>query len=85
MSQIIIQILNICYISQEVNSSNDLEKRILLAYQYKWKGGESACYEIQDKKGAVLFCLWSQFHAITFLILCKRIQKLSSQNPSIEK
>lgn len=60
-----------------MNSSDNLEKRILLAHKYKWRGGTNACYEIQDEKGVVLFCLWSRFHAIMLLTLCKRIQKFS--------
>lgn len=60
-------------------------ERMFLAKNYKWRGGINACYEIQDEKGTVLFSLWSQFHAVIVLNLCKRIQKLSSQNPEVER
>jgi hypothetical protein len=66
-------------------SIENLSNRMFSANQYKWRGGTNSCYEIQDKEGAVLFCLWSQFHAITVLLLCKRIQKLTSQNPYVER
>lgn len=61
------------------------DTRLLIAYTYKWKGGVNACYEIQDKQGNTLFCLWSQTHASIILSLCKRIQKLVLQNPVIER
>ena len=59
-----------------MSTNNSIDSRLLQASQYKWRGGVNACYEIQDKDGKVLFCLWSQFNAHLVLILCKRIQKL---------
>jgi hypothetical protein len=68
-----------------MSTLHSIDNRILLAHKYKWRGGVNACYEIQDEAGNVLFSLWSQFHAIMVLTICKRIQKLASQNPTIER
>ena len=61
-----------------MSSQYKLDSRLLLANKYKWRGGVNACYEIQDKEGTVLFSVWSQFHAVVVLLLCKKIQKLHS-------
>lgn len=58
---------------------------LLLAKKYRWRGGINSCFEIYDENDNVLFCVWSQFHAIMILILCKRVQKLTSQNPCIKR
>ena len=64
---------------KNMDPNDQAEARLLKATKYRWRGGTNACYEIQCKDGKVLFCLWSQFHAQTVLLLCKRIQKLTKQ------
>jgi len=71
-------------IFQKMSTYGNFDKRLLLASKYAWRGGVNACYEIQDKEGKVLFCLWSKFNAHIVLLLCKRIQELVLEKSRIK-
>lgn len=58
-----------------MKSHPTIDPRLLIAVDYRWRGGVSACYEIRSASGTTLFSVWSQTHAIIILALCKKIQQ----------